>query len=1565
MDIYRDLHLSSNHRFLYGIYTERYDDELVNKIDKICLETEKIFSFESSEDFSLDGNINFCGSFGYRVERSDDDFELGEVPESHDLRKNQNLEEGGLGAGEGRRATEVLKVVKFGENLHEFFHRQPREEQGLGRDEDWMVFGVKEEGGHLPELVVDNEFCLSYLNYMDVARNLLITKIRIFRLNSKKKIFEMKTEQKNRKGLKKISLRNFDVRILKDYAILTSKEGKGARMTMVINFMTRKIKRSGEVLNPEAFIPKNIVDERFSMFEHKTRFYRLLPPEEVDDLGTKAGYAEVKKYSMVRNEQQGGRRELLGLVYLKDSTMLYNYSQGEVVFWFPLLNFSQKPRYRGVSQLGVGAGASSGETGRGVDERGLGGELVPGVDFDARGRLFFEICVDKSYFSCWITKICVERSQAGQSYSGSSGGNNRGGRGKNLANLQISKLLVDIRSFSFATKRMDYEHFEIDLTPPNSDPEDLSLEDIVTLADLNISPEISKEGVLYLLTPEELLIIDVPKYTYTFYKPNYNMTKIDALIHSENNRDLVVILDDSNVSVLDLTDDFVKRYEDIGVVPYDKTLKDSVLVTGKFHPTISWVDSQGSIVQVKLGLLEGKFKMQEFRKNKPISDCSSLEVTRSPHVKEDRIHEEHWQARQRARRRRDVSARNLRMSASQNHMFYANRENYIVLNVAGDNPEAQNGKIGLRSNQRNLGSAALKAARIGPNSSTNSWGRGKDKMKVIQIFGRHEEEHKIRNLGNEAIRARISEEQLFLVDELVEGKIKTKIFNFDNSHLALDSAFYYNQMLYRPLSYHAVTSLFSYKVDFLDYTKFIKQMVNNYNTTAPKLKEKIETAIKIGEDLFPIVEGRLRFSEVICLLKDTDLLKRYLHTFYEGFKMTENKKYALRRFNLLKKFCEDYDLPAELCRVIDGVKRARWLEHQEALFECVEISEDDAEKRYKNEAQFKDFLKELKQKAKKAKRKDGGEAVSRRSKNSRRGAKKVQEEVTGKKNVKVEKVDAEKGADQGRKGVERGKGGGDGRKVNGDDSGLVGGKEVDEGDLRKRPKSILKKRKNRNFEVENENLRTGKDGEILTRTQEAILASKKKQEKEKSTKKQKEEKSISMKKSHKKETHQHEEDVEEDQEIYDDHLGQEELSQKKPENSVDSDFDSDEDYEDEMNLDLSHFQRVKVPLRNSNRAKKKKENKIKKRPENWKDPEQKTSNPIPITPQKTQSELKNQISSQDYPKIDEETNPAQAKEIDLKESQSNISTKDGSKQAGGDAQEDKEDDSIKTSIRKRAKSRARDIPGIEEALRSRKHANPFSKLIPVKKGGFDQIRAKEQKRVERQQKREQAKKKESGKVSEKAFPKLDKITKVEIGKDGKRKKINTFSKKRFFEAPETTIEQERAALRAAQRQKSRKSRNGRNGDRGKENQAGGGRGAQGGSQARKSRYSEPRNSKRGEKSKPTKRAKMREKSPEEVIVQNLDEIRESQKAYKVAMHEENREIRDREKNMKNVGVDLWRNSWMQTRFVYKRDEDVEKEFAGASASKNDGWNTVPNKRNLRSKNEQRRRSRLRRTFVGS
>ena len=175
----------------------------------------------------------------------------------------------------------------------------------------------------------------------------------------------------------------------------------------------------------------------------------------------------------------------------------------------------------------------------------------------------------------------------------------------------------------------------------------------------------------------------------------------------------------------------------------------------------------------------------------------------------------------------------------------------------------------------------------------------------------------------------------------------------------IKNTYFYNDKLYKPLSYHAVVSFFSNSINFMEYYKYFNIIVDTRRLSIDKIKRKVNLLIQIGEDAFVLAEKLLKMSQTICLLNDPELLKTYLHTFYTKFAQDEASDQKIRKLNCLKEFCKKAGLPMFISQAIDQVIAERSLDHPHQDRYCFYKAEPK-EPVFRNEVEFKSYIKRIK-----------------------------------------------------------------------------------------------------------------------------------------------------------------------------------------------------------------------------------------------------------------------------------------------------------------------------------------------------------------------------------------------------------------------------------------------------------------------------------------------------------------------------------------------------------------------------------------------------------------------------
>jgi hypothetical protein len=201
--------------------------------------------------------------------------------------------------------------------------RGVKEFYGLGKDRCIMYVGqhnLRPDGTKCDiEFLIDNGYCLGYANWHDSVANKIFTNIQVIKLRTKKSIFKFKIAQKYKKGVETNKLSDYDVKLFKNWAVLRLKN-KENPLTMVINYATKKVKRSNEDLNPEAFVNKSAFPIEHTRYENKTRFYRMLLPPKF-----RSNNPDYKVF--IKDYCYNSKGEVILLIDTPDSNILFNASK--------------------------------------------------------------------------------------------------------------------------------------------------------------------------------------------------------------------------------------------------------------------------------------------------------------------------------------------------------------------------------------------------------------------------------------------------------------------------------------------------------------------------------------------------------------------------------------------------------------------------------------------------------------------------------------------------------------------------------------------------------------------------------------------------------------------------------------------------------------------------------------------------------------------------------------------------------------------------------------------------------------------------------------------------------------------------------------------------------------------------------------------------------------------------------------------------------------------------------------------------------------------------------------
>jgi hypothetical protein len=365
---------------LVGIYGIK---GLFEKVDKISLQKSNFGEIMNSEYFGecFYTPIAICPDrYLYRLEKS---FYGGEFLFNL-FQMGENCKESGIGDLKLKRSNEFYS---------------------LGKDRCMMQvgkFSMHSDGTTCePEFVIDNGYCLGYDNWLDLNLNINFTNIHVIHLRRKKIIFLIKISQKYKSGVEKYKLCDYDVKLYRHWAVFRLKK-KEKPMTMVINYSTKKVKRSNEDLNPEAFVDASFYPQEHYHYEHRTRFNRMIVPDKF-----RSNNPDYKVF--VKDYCFNLRGEVIFHINTPDSNILYNASKESIINWFPELNYSQKN--------------------------------------DPYSK-FYEIFTKNQYYTC---KLQFINTTDQQSYK---------------KKPKIRQIRVQIRSLCLKSQKIDYENLQIDLSTP-------------------------------------------------------------------------------------------------------------------------------------------------------------------------------------------------------------------------------------------------------------------------------------------------------------------------------------------------------------------------------------------------------------------------------------------------------------------------------------------------------------------------------------------------------------------------------------------------------------------------------------------------------------------------------------------------------------------------------------------------------------------------------------------------------------------------------------------------------------------------------------------------------------------------------------------------------------------------------------------------------------------------------------------------------------------------------------------------------------------------------------------
>lgn len=154
------------------------------------------------------------------------------------------------------------------------------------------------------------------------------------------------------------------------------------------------------------------------------------------------------------------------------------------------------------------------------------------------------------------------------------------------------------------------------------------------------------------------------------------------------------------------------------------------------------------------------------------------------------------------------------------------------------------------------------------------------------------------------LRSRIEEENILLIDGMVKGSIKSSVYSFDFAPECLRNCFFWRGRLYKERGFGVVEDIFAIKTHFRkDYYQNLENIFGGEIKTKNEFFEKIIEILKNCDfHIFLICEKILNLSWILVLFGDKDLLKLYLHHFYEYFK--DGK--SIRRINFIEKMMKKF-----------------------------------------------------------------------------------------------------------------------------------------------------------------------------------------------------------------------------------------------------------------------------------------------------------------------------------------------------------------------------------------------------------------------------------------------------------------------------------------------------------------------------------------------------------------------------------------------------------------------------------------------------------------------------------
>lgn len=203
---------------------------------------------------------------------------------------------------------------------------------------------------------------------------------------------------------------------------------------------------------------------------------------------------------------------------------------------------------------------------------------------------------------------------------------------------------------------------------------------------------------------------------------------------------------------------------------------------------------------------------------------------------------------------------------------------------------------------------------------------------------------------------------------MVDGSIKSSVYSFDFSSECLKNCFFWKGRLFKDRSFGVVEDIFAIKTHFeKDYVENYEEIFKKEGKSKENFLRKINEILKRSDfHTFLICEEILNLSWILVLYGDKELLKRYLHNFYEFFR----ERNSIKKINFIEKMMKK-NLPLKnqkisFMSVIEEFKSERYQDHSECDLKETDFrikKEDDilVEKfKFWDVEDFKNFNKKIK-----------------------------------------------------------------------------------------------------------------------------------------------------------------------------------------------------------------------------------------------------------------------------------------------------------------------------------------------------------------------------------------------------------------------------------------------------------------------------------------------------------------------------------------------------------------------------------------------------------------------------